>query len=56
MVDVGNIATKSVQTNHGIESLPTLVLMKDGKEVDRIKGVTKENKARYNTWLKGGDA
>jgi len=32
-------ADPAVATRYGVEALPTLVLFKDGKEVDRFEGV-----------------
>jgi thioredoxin 1 len=34
---------------YGVEAVPTLVLLKDGKEVDRVEGAV--SKAALKTWL-----
>jgi len=38
-IDVDNKSMNAVCSKHGVRAMPTLVYIKDGKEVDRMQGV-----------------
>eukprot|EP00403_Amphidinium_massartii_P011385 CAMPEP_0178430792 /NCGR_PEP_ID=MMETSP0689_2-20121128/31504_1 /TAXON_ID=160604 /ORGANISM="Amphidinium massartii, Strain CS-259" /LENGTH=57 /DNA_ID=CAMNT_0020052663 /DNA_START=253 /DNA_END=426 /DNA_ORIENTATION=- len=47
-VDVDNQQAGSICQTHNVSAMPTLVLVKGGKEVDRMEGV---NKAKLDSWM-----
>jgi len=47
-VDCDNKSMNGVSEKHNISAMPTLVYIKDGKEVDRMEGV---DRAKLDRWV-----
>lgn len=49
-VNVDNSAMSEVCQTHGVNCMPTLVYIKDGKEAGKMEGV---NQGQLDEWCKG---
>jgi len=48
-VDVDDEGLRPLMEKHKVKAMPTLVLIKDGAEADRMEGV---NQTKYAAWCK----